>query len=107
MISSLLSDPMKSTAVDESLSKTSTNVLFQRIPTKFKINSTEWEMYIKLYWGHVWTEKDHGTVWHHMQMKGTSLDMKCYKCDTIPQLCGENVDLCFITATLQSIWWPS
>ena len=39
MISSLLSDLMKSTAVDESLSKTSTNVLFQRIPTNFKVSS--------------------------------------------------------------------
>ena len=38
---------MKSTEVDESLSTTSTDVLFQRIPTNFKIKSTEWETYIK------------------------------------------------------------
>ena len=31
-------DLMKSTAVDESLSNTSTNVLFQRIPTSFRIS---------------------------------------------------------------------
>ena len=39
---------MKSTEVDESLSTTSTDVLFQRIPTNFKIKSTGWETYIKL-----------------------------------------------------------
>ena len=39
---------MKSTEVDESLSTTSTDVLFQRIPTNFKIKSTEWEIYVKL-----------------------------------------------------------
>ena len=38
---------MKSTAVDENLSNTATNILFQRIPTNFKIKSTEWEIYIK------------------------------------------------------------
>ena len=37
MFSSSLSDLMKSTEVDVSLSTTSTDVLFQRIPTKFKI----------------------------------------------------------------------
>ena len=37
MFSSSLSDLMKSTEVDESLSTTSTDVLFQRIPTNFKI----------------------------------------------------------------------
>ena len=39
---------MKSTEVDESLSTTTTTVLFQRKPTYFKISSTEWEIYIKL-----------------------------------------------------------
>ena len=36
IFSSSLSDLMKSTEVDESLSTTSTDVLFQRIPTNFK-----------------------------------------------------------------------
>ena len=34
-------DLMKSTVVDESLSNTSTNVLFQRIPNNFKIRSAQ------------------------------------------------------------------
>ena len=38
---------MKSTVVDESLSYVKTNVPFQRILQDFKINSTEWEIYIK------------------------------------------------------------
>ena len=38
---------MKSTEVDERLSTTTTTVLFQRKPTSFKIESTEWEIYIK------------------------------------------------------------
>ena len=42
---------MKSTVVDENLSTTSTTVLFQRIPTISKIESTEWEIYIKQ--GHI------------------------------------------------------
>ena len=37
MFSSSLSDLMKSTEVDENLSTTSTDILFQRIPTNFKI----------------------------------------------------------------------
>ena len=40
---------MKSTVVDESLSYYKTNVLFQRILQDFKINSTVWEIYTKLY----------------------------------------------------------
>ena len=48
MFSSSLSYLMKSTEVDESLSTTSSDVLFQRIPTNFKIKSTKWETYIKL-----------------------------------------------------------
>ena len=39
---------MKSTEVDESLSTASADVLFQRIPTSFKIKSTEWEIYTKI-----------------------------------------------------------
>ena len=39
---------MKSTTVDESLSNTSTDVLFQGIPTNYMITSTKWETYIKL-----------------------------------------------------------
>ena len=38
MFSSSLSELMNSTEVDESLSTTSTDVLFQRIPTNFKIS---------------------------------------------------------------------
>ena len=49
MFSSSLSDLMMSTEVDESLSTTSTDVLFQRIPTNFKIKSTKWEIYI-IFW---------------------------------------------------------
>ena len=45
MFSSSLSDLMKSIEVDESLSTTSTDVLFQKIPTNFKItNDILWRM---------------------------------------------------------------
>ena len=39
---------MKFTVVDESLSSSKTNVLFQRISAYFNITSTEWEIYTKL-----------------------------------------------------------
>ena len=38
---------MRSTQVDESLSTTTTTVLFQWIPAYYKIYSTEWEIYTK------------------------------------------------------------
>ena len=38
---------MKTTAVVESLSTIQPDVLFQRLPAYFKIQSTEWEIYIK------------------------------------------------------------
>ena len=37
---------MKTTAVVESLSTIQPDVLFQRLPAYFKIQSTEWEIYI-------------------------------------------------------------
>ena len=46
---------MKTTAVVESLSTIQPDVLFQRLPAYFKIQSTEWETYIKEY---RWTQKD-------------------------------------------------
>ena len=45
---SSLSDLMKSTEVDESLSTTTITVLFQRKPTCFRIYSTEREIYTKI-----------------------------------------------------------
>ena len=41
---------MKTTAVVESLSTIQPDVLFQRLPAYFKIESTEWEIYIKFYY---------------------------------------------------------
>ena len=45
--SSILSDLMKTTAVVESLSTIQPDVLFQRLPAYFKMQSTEWEIYIE------------------------------------------------------------
>ena len=41
---------MKMAAVVESLSTIQSDVLFQRLPAYFKIQPTEWEIYIKFYY---------------------------------------------------------